>query len=398
MKTVYVLNEYVSSGKNGIGTFLKNAFCYKQKDMKICFIDFNSNQSEFSIIKTKESKRMLFPLFSRGNFVSFPEVAIRIFRIYIGDSEENIFLVNHSPCLKFLQLMKQYYPLSKFVYVIHDLSWTSLFLGDCKRWAAFLSRKYEMKEAEYLRAIFEEEQEMCKIAHRVVCLSYDTLLLLQNVYHTDKNKIRLIPNGLVRGKRLLQNKTELKRLVNIDEHEKLILYVGRATKAKGFIALLNAFRLILERQPRVRLIIAGTIQVELSSYKDILSKVIYIGYLQKNELEKWYQLVDIGVLPSYSEQCSYTGIEMMMYSLPIVASDGFGVRNMFHDGSNACIASISSFRSKRRYSIHLAESILTLLSSETLCHNLGHNAQKIAFSLYNVSQMRKKYRQMINEL
>ena len=54
----------------------------------------------------------------------------------------------------------------------------------------------------------------------------------------------------------------------------------------------------------------------------------YIGYLQKNELEKWYQLVDIGVLPSYSEQCSYTGIEMMMYSLPIVASDGFGVRIM----------------------------------------------------------------------
>ena len=81
MKTVYVLNEYVSSGKNGIGTFLKNAFCYKQKDMKICFIDFNSNQSEFSIIKTKESKRMLFPLFSRGNFVSFPGVASRIFRI-----------------------------------------------------------------------------------------------------------------------------------------------------------------------------------------------------------------------------------------------------------------------------------------------------------------------------
>ena len=75
--------------------------------------------------------------------------------------------------------------------------------------------------------------------------------------------------------------------------------------------------------------------------------MIYIGYLQKNELEKWYQLVDIGVLPSYSEQCSYTGIEMMMYSLPIVASDGFGVRNMFHDGSNACIASISSFRSER---------------------------------------------------
>lgn len=49
-------------------------------------------------------------------------------------------------------------------------------------------RKYEMKEAEYLRTIFEEEQEMCNIAHRIVCLSHDTSVLLQDVYHIDKNK------------------------------------------------------------------------------------------------------------------------------------------------------------------------------------------------------------------
>lgn len=45
-----------------------------------------------------------------------------------------------------------------------------------------------MKEAEYLRTIFEEEQEMCNIAHRIVCLSHDTSVLLQDVYHIDKNK------------------------------------------------------------------------------------------------------------------------------------------------------------------------------------------------------------------
>lgn len=61
MKTVYIINEYVSSGKNGIGTFLKNAFCYRQKEMKMCFIEFNTNQSEFSIIDTKEGKKNAFP-------------------------------------------------------------------------------------------------------------------------------------------------------------------------------------------------------------------------------------------------------------------------------------------------------------------------------------------------
>lgn len=398
MKTVYIINEYVSSGKNGIGTFLKNAFCYRQKEMKMCFIEFNTNQSEFSIIDTKEGKRMLFPLFTKGNFISFPKVALRIFRIYIEDSVDNVFFVNHSPCPEFLQLMKLYYPLSKFVYVIHDLSWTSLFLGDCKRWSAFLSRKYEMKEAEYLRTIFEEEQEMCNIAHRIVCLSHDTSVLLQDVYHIDKNKIRLIPNGLAKGKYLSQNKNELKRLANIDENEKLVLFVGRATKAKGFVALMNAFRLVLQCQPHARLIVAGTLQVELSLYKDILPKVTCLGHLKKNELCKWYQMADIGVLPSYSEQCSYTGIEMMIHGLPIVASDGFGVRNMFHDGLNARIASITYFKSEKKYSAHLAEAILALLCSDTLCQTLGQNAQKLATSVYSVSQMRNKYRQLINEL
>lgn len=398
MKAVYIINEYLSSEKNGIGTFLKNAFCYKLKEVEICFIDFNSNQSEFSIVETKESRRMLFPTFSEGNFIRFPQVALRIFRMYIGDSADNIFLINHSPCPEFLQLIKQFYPLSKLVYIIHDLSWTAAFLGDCDKWSAFVNGKCQMKGMEYLKAIFEKEQEMCRMSHRIVCLSQDTVSLMQNVYGVDENKIRLIPNGLNKKKILLRDTNELKKAVHINEDERLLLFVGRTTKAKGFAALIHAFRMVLQRQPNTRLIIAGTLRSELSLYKDIVSKVTYVGHLKKSELEKWYQMVDVGVIPSYSEQCSYTGIEMMMYGLPIVASSGFGVRNMFHDGVNARIAFIDSCKNEKQYAIRLAEATLELLSSKDLCQNLGMNAQKIASSVYNTRQMRNSYWQMINEL
>lgn len=78
----------------------------------------------------------------------------------------------------------------------------------------------------------------------------------------------------------------------------------------------------------------------MSNYAHISTKVTYTGHLERKELKKWYQMADIGVIPSYTEQCSYVGIEMMMHGLPIVTSDGFGLRDMFKDQGNAIVVPI----------------------------------------------------------
>jgi len=99
--------------------------------------------------------------------------------------------------------------------------------------------------------------------------------------------------------------------------------------------------------------------------KKFAAKVTYTGLNEKKEIRRWYQIADIGIIPSFSEQCSYVGIEMMMHGLPVVASDGFGVRNMFQDGVNAKVAKIGDRKNPKHFISGLTVAILELLFSES---------------------------------
>ena len=70
---------------------------------------------------------------------------------------------------------------------------------------------------------------------------------------------------------------------------------------------------------------------------------------------------DIGVLPSYTEQCSYVGLEMLAHRLPIVASDGFGMRCMFQEQANIRVAHIGNVKQLDGYKSELVSSTLKLL-------------------------------------
>lgn len=53
-----------------------------------------------------------------------------------------------------------------------------------------------------------------------------------------------------------------------------------------------------------------------------------MGSLDKNTLYSFYQIANIGIVPSHIEQCSYTCIEMMQSGLPLVVSDVDELREM----------------------------------------------------------------------
>ena len=64
----------------------------------------------------------------------------------------------------------------------------------------------------------------------------------------------------------------------------------------------------------------------------IWGKVIFTGKLRKDQLYRFYQIADIGVLPSCQEQCSYVGIEMLMHGIPLVGTDAMGISEMIEEG------------------------------------------------------------------
>ena len=88
---------------------------------------------------------------------------------------------------------------------------------------------------------------------------------------------------------------------------------------------------------------------------DYRKNITILGVVSKDCLYGWYRAADAGIVPSYYEQCSYSGIEMKMFGLPIVASSGFGVRRMFTP-ENSIVADIGD-----RWKSHAT---LTLLAKQ----------------------------------
>ncbi|WP_288359940.1 glycosyltransferase [uncultured Bacteroides sp.] len=408
-RTVYVFDEYVSSQKNGIGSFLKEFhYCIKQLNTDVCALIFNANIEEFTVRTgdTGKMEEMLFPRFPIGEFIHNMEIIIKFFRLYIRDSADNIFFVNHSPCDKLVEILKRDYPLSKVVFTIHDLGWTSRCIGDVDRFKKIIGEVDGVEEgAKGVWDFYMKEMRTYELVDRVVCLSRDTYHLLQTAYSLSTEKLSLIPNGVRKEVNGIQyyNQKELRRDLFIPVDEKIVLYVGRPTRQKGVYALLNAFHFLLKKKPSVRLVIIGSdngnrIENLLTISSGFATRVSFLGLISKEELEKWYAVADVGVIPSYYEQCPYVGIEMMMHGLPVVASDGFGLRNMFQDGVNALIAPIGNREDTEEFSCNLAKAIDELLSSEELRKTLGRNAREIYHSYYSEKQMLKGYKDLLASL
>ena len=148
-KQVYVFDECISSQKNGIGSFLREFhYCMKQLNTDVCILAFNANIKEFAVQRGKygEIERLLFPPFCVGEFTHNAEIIIKFLRLYIRDSSDNLFFVNHSPCEKLVEIMKRNYPLSRLVFTIHDLGWTSICMGDVDKYKLIIEKKKDIEK------------------------------------------------------------------------------------------------------------------------------------------------------------------------------------------------------------------------------------------------------------
>lgn len=108
-------------------------------------------------------------------------------------------------------------------------------------------------------------------------------------------------------------------------------------------------------------------------------------------------MADIGIVPSYYEQCSYTGIEMQMFGLPIVASNSFGVRCMFKD-TNAIVYSIHRSDTKSTIA-ELSDKIIKILTlPKANIEKLKNISRSQYESTYTHDKMKAKYKQMFSSL
>lgn len=409
MKNIFIIDEYISSQKNGIGTFLGEfLFCFKNSEYKINLISFNAEVNEFCITEENEIKKYLFPVFKYGHFLDHFKIIEKFFRLYIPDSPNNVFFLNHSPCANFIQSLKETHTKSSIIFTIHDFGWTRLLSGNLDEYKkAIKSHQGNKKDDIPELTVYHREKRIYELADKIICLSPDTYNILRTVYKVPVVKVSLIPNGLrLKRKGMFpsnDDKQKIRISKNINVEDKILLFVGRPTAQKGVFALIHTTKVVLKEFPNTKLAIIGDgneglMKEIINASSQIAASVIITGQLNRAELDEWLTIADIGIISSYYEQCSYTAIEMMMHGLPIIASDGLGIKNMFVDGVNAKVAKIGNRKKLKQYRANLADSIIHLLRSPGLCDNLRKEVMKTYNERYTIKEMKINYTNLLKSL
>ena len=160
-----------------------------------------------------------------------------------------------------------------------------------------------------------------------------------------------------------------------------------------YLSFLDSF---LNVYSKIQLVLIGAFNENIMNIipDKIKSKITLMGLLPNDMLRYWYRVTDIAVIPSYYEQCSYSCIEMMMYGLPIVASDGFGVKSMFNE-HNAIIAKIH--KDTNQYAINISESIFFFINKKKRV-KMGAKSRENYKNKYEISYMIKGYTNLIHSL
>lgn len=400
-KKIYIVDEYMSSQQNGVGTYMTNFIeCMKGLDVDINKIIFNTKERHFTIYKKCAIHYYCFPVCNGCDMLNGGGLFWPFLKLYISDNSNNIFFINHSPCADFMRVLRREFPMSKVVFTIHDQGWTASLLGDKERLVNIISKNYPSKQKYaveiFCKKYFEQECQMYNIADCVVCLSETTKQLLHSIYSIPPHKVFVIPNGQPTNVEVneLDNRKSIRALLGIGPDERVLLFVGRTVEAKGLDALLQAFERLWVRDNKLRLIVAGEVY-RFNEFAKLtprsLSRITYTGLISKDILQLWYIASDIGVLPSYTEQCSYTGIEMMANKLLVVTTDGNGMTDMFQPMYNALVAHIRPNLSKSlEQTIYYA---LKLDKEKSL--QIRKNALKIVEKKYSITAMKNGYRKII---
>lgn len=331
--------------------------------------------------------------------------------LYIEDKRDNVFFVNHSPCIGLLKAIRANFPKSKIVFTIHDQGWTIPLLGNSKCLDELKRNRFVKIEGlnrsvvNFIRKYCNEEKKMYNIADAIICLSHSTYQLLHDFYGIDYHKLYFIPNCLPKAINIpFIEKDEARKILHLNDSEKVLLYVGRTSKAKGIIELLRAFERICYKIKNVRLVIVGEVH-SLEEFTKLTptscSQITYTGLISSERLALWYASADIGIIPSYTEQCSYAALEMMHTLGVVVTTDGWGLDEVFND-KNAIIAPIQRKYNEietKQFEENLYSALIKALSiDEAGLEALKIQCRTLLENRYNFDNVSLKYKKLLNDI
>lgn len=227
------------------------------------------------------------------------------------------------------------------------------------------------QRGKYLKRLFDYV-----IGHRIIKNAAEILVLNNDEaksYQIISKNVIIINNGINKADYELPIKQTFKKKFNIPIEFEIILYVGRINEKKGLDLLIEAFSELCKTKDKIVLVLVGPDDgysehlMNLSKSKNISDKVIFTGFLNKDDKSSAYVDADVFVTPIYYG-FPLTFLEAMLYGIPIITTNA-GDRLPWINGTVGIIT---------EYNIYsLEKAIVSVLSQKTITEKKGRISDKI---------------------
>lgn len=142
--------------------------------------------------------------------------------------------------------------------------------------------------------------------------------------------------------------TRLKKEIGYEKDTKLILCTGELNRNKNQITAIRAIKLVVEKFPKVKLLLAGN-GPSLQDLKNAVHELDmdkYVDFLSyRPDLERFVNISDIVFSCSLREGLPMNIVEGMLCGKPVVASDNRGHRELIRNGENGFLIPVQNAES-----------------------------------------------------
>ena len=216
--------------------------------------------------------------------------------------------------------------------------------------------------------VYQMEKRGMQEADLLMPVSNFTGNIINEYYGIDYRKIFPVHNG-IREVKPFRTKSPY--------NEKVVLFVGRLTRQKGPEYFVDIAEKVLQTEPNVRFVMAGTGEyfnplLERAAQKGIAHRFHLTGFLNLDKVRQLLSRADVYVMPSVSEPFGLSAVEAVQFGIPAVISKQSGVAEVLKGSLKFDY-----------WDVHRAAGyILRLLNDEVLTEKIKEDAFK---DLENIS-------------
>ncbi len=240
---------------------------------------------------------------------------------------------------------------------------------------------------------------ICFLASGIRCVSDNVRSDLEQ-YQFMKAKLYTVParcnTKIFTPEKYIQARTDIRKKLQIDEDEPVLLFVGRLVIFKGLKYLINAFPQLVSQIPKVKLVIIGDGPLnnelqEQTNRLDMGNHILFLGRVDFSEIPAYLSIAEVFTLPSTDEGMGRVVLEAMAMKIPVTCSAVGGLLDIIEHKRNGIF-----FESRNEKD--MAEKLALILKDNDLKRTITENAFKEVKEKYDYEVSISLFNKMFKEI